>query len=86
MDAPYKGRMSDGGRLVIPAEVRKAFGLKEGSEVVISEHEAGILIVPAQKAIERAQRYFMALAPAEVVLSEELSRDRRREAAKEADG
>lgn len=42
------------GTLVIPARLRRLFGLEEGSEVIAEETEQGILIRPAVTlAIER---------------------------------
>lgn len=35
------------GALVIPAAIRRRFGLEEGSLVLVEEHEDGILIRPA---------------------------------------
>jgi len=35
------------GTLVVPAAIRRRFGLEEGSLVLVEEHEDGILIRPA---------------------------------------
>jgi AbrB family looped-hinge helix DNA binding protein len=78
-----RSRVADAGRVVIPAELRKEFGLDEGAEVVFSKDARGIRITPLREAIRQAQDYFTALAPAEVSLSEELLRERRAEAARD---
>ena len=44
-----------GGRVVLPAEMRKEFGIEEGSEVVISRTEHGIEIKTINEAIRQAQ-------------------------------
>ena len=38
------------GRLVLPMEIRKDFGLEEGSELNIEVREEGILLIPRKKA------------------------------------
>ena len=78
-----RSKVADAGRVVIPAEFRKALGLKEGDEVVVSQDDHGLRITPLRDAIRRAQDYFAALAPLEVRLSDELLRDRRDEAARD---
>lgn len=78
-----RSKVTDAGRVVIPAEFRKAFGIEEGEEVVFSKDEHGIRITTMREAIRQAQDYFAALAPPEVCLSDELLRDRREEAARD---
>jgi AbrB family looped-hinge helix DNA binding protein len=41
------GRIGPGGTLVIPAALRRRFGLGEGSELVVEETAEGILLRPA---------------------------------------
>jgi AbrB family looped-hinge helix DNA binding protein len=77
-----RSKVADAGRVVIPAELRKEFGLEEGADVVFSRDERGIRITPLREAIRQAQAYFSSLAPG-VSLSEELLRDRREEAQRE---
>ena len=77
-----RSRVADAGRVVIPAEFRKAFGLEEGAEVVFSRDARGLRITPLPEAVRQSQDYFASLAPADVSLSEELLRDRRDEAAR----
>jgi len=40
-------RLGQRGTLVIPAELRRKYGLEEGSEVIAEETEDGILLRPA---------------------------------------
>jgi AbrB family looped-hinge helix DNA binding protein len=81
-----RSKVSDAGRVVIPAELRKEFGIEEGEDVVFSKDEHGIRIITLREAIRQAQDYFCSLAPAGVSLSDELLRDRREEAAQENRG
>ena len=72
MEQLFRGKVTDAGRVVIPVELRKAFGLGEGDEVVFSRDDRGIRITPLRLAIEESQDYFSSLAPAEVVTSLDL--------------
>jgi AbrB family looped-hinge helix DNA binding protein len=81
-----RSKVSDAGRVVIPAELRKEFGMEEGEEVVFSKDEHGIRIITLREAIRQAQDYFCSLAPPGVSLSDELLRDRREEAEREDRG
>jgi AbrB family looped-hinge helix DNA binding protein len=76
-----RSRVADAGRVVIPAEYRKAFGLEEGTEVIFSKDDHSIRITPLREAVRQAQDSFASLAPSNVILSDELLRDRRDEAA-----
>jgi AbrB family looped-hinge helix DNA binding protein len=78
-----RSKVADAGRVVIPAEFRKAFGLEEGADVIVSRDAGGIRITPLREAIRQAQDYFASLAPPDVSLSDELLRDRRDEAARD---
>ncbi len=71
------------GRVVIPAESRKRHGIKPGDTVLVENGEHGLRILTQGEALREAQAYFVQLAPADVVLSDELLRDRRAEAAGE---
>jgi AbrB family looped-hinge helix DNA binding protein len=41
------GRVGKRGTIVLPARLRRRFGIEEGSLVIAEEHEDGILIRPA---------------------------------------
>jgi AbrB family looped-hinge helix DNA binding protein len=83
MEQSFRSKVADAGRIVIPAEFRKAFELREGEEVVFTRDAESIRITPLKRAIELAQNLFTSLAPADVVMSNELIRDRRDEEASE---
>lgn len=48
-------KIAEGGRLVIPAEYRRALNLEVGDEVVCLLDEGEIRIIPRQEALRRAQ-------------------------------
>lgn len=72
-----------GGRVVLPAEMRKELGIEEGSEVVISRTEHGIEIKPLAEAIRQAQELCAKFVKPGVSMVDELLRERREEAARE---
>jgi AbrB family looped-hinge helix DNA binding protein len=78
-----RARVTEAGRVVIPAELRKELGIEEGQDVVFTRDGNGIRIITLEEAIRQVQDYFAGLAPPEVLLSEELIAERRQEAAKE---
>jgi AbrB family looped-hinge helix DNA binding protein len=82
---PYKVRIAAGGRIVIPAEVRKELGVDEGDELMLVQSEHGFRISTVEQVLRAAQAYFRSLAGSEVVMSDELIRDRRAEAKRELD-
>lgn len=78
-----KTRMSEGGRLVIPAEFRKALGLRQGDEVVLALEDDGLRLMTLDQAIRRAKALVRTFVPEGVSLVDELLKDRREEAARE---
>lgn len=75
-----KLRVADGGRIVIPAEVREQLGLQVGTEVVLTVEEDHATLMNAKAARRRAQERVRRYVPADVSLSEELLAERRKEA------
>lgn len=47
MPVRERGRVGKRGTLVIPAELRRVFGIEEGSEIIAEETPEGILLRPA---------------------------------------
>ena len=76
-------RVGEGGRIVIPAEFRKALGICVGDTVVIGVEEGEVRIFTLQHAIEQAQTWARSFVPEGRSLSEELIAERRAEAARE---
>ena len=77
-----KTKIRDGGRLVIPAEYRKALGLKPGDEVLLSLEDGEIRLVSTRQAVARSQTLVRRYIPKGRSLSEELVKERREEAAR----
>lgn len=80
----YSLKMSEGGRIVVPAEVRRALGISEG-ETLIGELRDGAFVLTTKRArldIARTlfQKYF---PPGSSSLADELIAERRAEAARE---
>jgi len=73
-------RVSEGGRVVIPAEYRKALGLNPGDEVVLLLEEGGIRILTPREAGRRAQALVRSYIPAGRRLADEFIAERRQEA------
>jgi AbrB family looped-hinge helix DNA binding protein len=74
-------RISEKGRLVIPASLRAALGIKIGDEVNLRIEDNELRISTLKNRIERAQRRLQRFAKQGRLMSEELSAERR-EAAK----
>jgi len=80
----YSIKMSEGGRIVVLAEIRKALWVAEG-ETLLGEMRQGEIVLTARRArLERArsvfQKYFPPGAPS---VADELIDERREEAARE---
>ncbi len=56
MNPEIRLRVSENGRLVIPASFRKALGIEVGDEVVLRLHDDELRITTQQKRIQRAQQ------------------------------
>ena len=78
-----RSTIGEGGRLVIPAAVRKAMGIEPGDEVSLTLEDAELRIISTRKAIERAQALVRKYVLEGVSLVDELIRERREEASRE---
>jgi AbrB family looped-hinge helix DNA binding protein len=78
----FRMRLNGQGRLVIPAELRAASGIKPGSDVVLEAHEGEVRIRSVDAALTRVQAKYKRLAQGRNVV-EELLAERREEAAPE---
>ena len=78
-----RARVDDAGRIVIPAATRKQFGIDPGDEVLVKADDRGIHIVTADQAIREAQAFFAPYKKPGELVSDELIRERREEAARE---
>jgi AbrB family looped-hinge helix DNA binding protein len=75
-------RVSQNGRVVIPATFRKALGINVGDEVLLRIEDDELRITTQQRRIRRAQRRAQRYVKAGISLVDELLAERR-EAAKD---
>jgi len=71
------------GRVVIPVEIRRQLGIREGSQLVALVEGDGVLLLPRDAVKQRLRGMF---AGVRTSMAEELIRDRRTAAAKESAG
>ena len=79
----YRAKITEGGRLIVPAELRRRLGLHPGSTVILDVSDEELRVRSLNRAVERAQTIVRNFVPEGVSLSEELIRERREEAARE---
>ena len=75
--------IAEGGRIVIPADYRRALGLKVGDEVILRMADGEVHILTRRQAIKKAQALVRKHVPEQKSLVQELIRERRGEAANE---
>lgn len=78
-----RGKLVSGGRLQIPADVRKALGLKDGDAVTLEVIDGRLHVRPFRQVIAEIQDRVRELVPEGVSLADELIADRRAEAERE---
>lgn len=76
-------KLGSNGRLVIPAQYRKALGVGEGDELVMRLEEGELRLSTRKIALKRAQERVRRYVPEGVSLAGELINERLEEAAKE---
>ena len=76
-------RVTEGGRIVIPAEVRERLHLLVGTELVMTVEGDHATITSAKAARRRAQEMVRKYVKPGVSLSEELMAERKKEAERE---
>lgn len=75
-----QAKISEGGRVVIPLEIRKALGLQEGDVVLWELAEGEARLTPRRERLRRAQDLVRKYVPEGVSLVDELIAERRAEA------
>lgn len=77
-------KMSEGGRVVVPAEIRKSLGLKEGDTVMWELVDGEARLTTRATRLARARALFRQYVPeGSPSLADELIAERRAEAARE---
>ena len=72
-------KLTEGGRVVIPAEYRQALGLHIGDELILRLEDGEVRIFTPQQAIKRAQELVSRYLPQGRSLTDELIAERQME-------
>ncbi len=78
-----RGKLVSGGRLQLPAELRRELSLADGDTVLMEVVDGELHIRPLRDAVARVQARLRQFVPADLSLSEELIADRRAAADRE---
>jgi AbrB family looped-hinge helix DNA binding protein len=76
-------RVDQGGRIVIPAALRRRMKLRTGSKLVLTSEGDQATLMPLEASIRHAQELVARYIKPGTLLSQELMAERRREAARE---
>ena len=76
-------KVQDGGRLVVPVELRRELGLQTGSDVILDIVNGALRVRTMEQVVKDAQATMRRYVPEGVSLVDELIADRRAEAARE---
>lgn len=76
-------KMGDGGRVIIPAEIRKQCGIKVGDTLNITAEDDELIITTPRMALRRLQKRFRSIVPEGVSVVDEFIAERRKEAENE---
>jgi len=79
----YKTQITKGGRLVIPAKLRKALQIEAGDDVVLRLENGTLRLIPLHQAVRLAQDMVRKYVPEGVSLVDELIQARHEEAKRE---
>lgn len=78
-----RGKVIAGGRIALPADIRRSLGLHSGDTVLFELTGEEVRMRPARTALRQAQERLRAYAPNEGLVSEALIAERRAEAARD---
>ena len=81
-----KLQVRDGGRIILPADLRAALGVTEGDELLGEFADGELLLYSRDTAVKKAQALVRKYGPEGVSLVDELIAERRAEARREAAG
>ncbi len=76
-------KITEGGRLLIPVEMRRSLGLKPGSDVVLDLADGELRVRTVQQMVARVQALVRQYDPGAKNVVDEFIRERREEAARE---
>lgn len=72
-------KIGEGGRIVIPSDIRKAMGIDVGDELLVHMENGKLILMTRARAIEYVHEQMGKYSVGERVLSEELIAERREE-------
>lgn len=79
----FRTQITKGGRLVVPAKLRKALQIEAGDEIVLRLEKGSLRLIPLHQAVNLAQEAVRKYVPKDVSLVDELIQARRAEAKRE---
>jgi AbrB family looped-hinge helix DNA binding protein len=75
-----RAKVAEGGRILIPADLRRELGLTPGTELTLEAVDGELRVRSLRQALERAQALVRRHVPGDVSLSDELIRERHQAA------
>jgi AbrB family looped-hinge helix DNA binding protein len=81
---PVPVQVKEGGRIVLPAELRATLGIAEGDTLMAEVVDGELRLFTRAEAIRRVQEYVRGLVPEGTSLVDELIAERRQDAQREA--
>jgi AbrB family looped-hinge helix DNA binding protein len=78
-------KVDGSGRILLPAKVRKQMNLRKDSELIVRLDKQKLVLNTRAQALREVQEFFSRRRPAGVLWSDEIIKDRRREARRELD-
>jgi len=79
----FRVRVIEGGKIVLPAALRRKHGFEVGKTLVVDDSAGGVTIRSLDEAVAAAQAIMAKVATPDRVLSDELIAERRAEFARE---
>jgi len=78
-----KTKVAQGGRIVLPAKLREAAGIKVGNDVTITLKDGSLQISTRERALQRVEEMMRPYIKPGTSVVDELLRERREDAANE---
>lgn len=78
--------LGESGRIVLPAAIRKKFGLKAGDRLTVTDEEGSIRIHSMEMALDEVRQSIIARRGSLKGILDEFLEERREEARREAEG
>ena len=81
----YSVRLGNRGRLVLPSKLRQKLRLQDGDRLLLTvQHDGTVRLASAREVVERLAGCWKHLVPPGVSMADELIRERREDARREA--